>query len=64
MVTFGIQGMTCGGCARRVGAAIRQIDGQAAVDVDLAAATVSVRSGIDPARLRDAIEQAGFQVRP
>ena len=64
MIKFNVQGMTCGGCARAVTNAVQQADPAASVDVDLASKTVSVKSSADPARLKAAIEEAGYAVRP
>jgi copper chaperone len=62
MIKFNVQGMTCGGCARAVTNAVQQADPAASVDVDLAGKTVSVESSADPARLKAAIEEAGYTV--
>ena len=62
MIKFNVQGMTCGGCARAVTNAVQQADPAASVDVDLAGKTVSVESSADPARLKAAIEDAGYTV--
>jgi copper chaperone len=62
MIKFNVQGMTCGGCARAVTDAVQQADPAASVDVDLAGKTVSVESSADPARLKAAIEDAGYTV--
>jgi copper chaperone len=62
MIKFNVQGMTCGGCARAVTNAVQQADPAASVDVDLAGKTVSVETSADPARLKAAIEDAGYAV--
>lgn len=54
-----IGGMTCGGCV----SALRKVldrDGLAEVTVELGLARVP--EGVDPARVRAAIEKAGFTV--
>jgi len=61
-----VQGMTCGSCARHVGAAVRALDGVKDVVVDLAGATATVQHDIerpDPAELIAAIEEAGYHAR-
>lgn len=63
-IKFNVQGMTCGGCARAVTNAVQQADPGASVDVDLAGKTVSIGSSADPARLKAAIEEAGYTVVP
>jgi copper chaperone len=60
MITLHIPNMTCGGCARGVTAAIRQIDATAQVEPDLPGRTVAVRSTEPEARLRQALADAGF----
>jgi len=62
MIKFNVQGMTCGGCARAVTDAVQQADPAASVDVEVAGKTVSVESSADPARLKAAIEDAGYTV--
>ncbi len=59
---FSVQGMTCGHCERAVVHAVREVDTDAIVRVDLAAGQVTV----DSEKSRDAIAQAirdeGYQV--
>jgi copper chaperone len=64
-IRIGIRGMTCGGCVASVQRALKQIDGVEKVDVSLAEnrATVEYVPGrVNAARLRSAIEGAGFEV--
>ena len=61
MITFKVQGMTCGGCARAVTNAVQQADPAAAVAVDLGAKTVAVTSSASSDRLQRAIEEAGYE---
>jgi copper chaperone len=62
MIEFKVQGMTCGGCVRGVTNALKRVDADAVVDVDLAGKTVSVNSTADAQQLKQAIEKAGFAV--
>ena len=62
ITTFTVAGMTCGGCVRGVTNAIRRIDENAVVDVDLPGKTVSVNSSVEAELLMRAIETAGFKV--
>lgn len=62
MVKFRVDGMTCGGCARAVTSALRRMDPEAAVDVDLPSKIVSIKSRMPQQQLQTAIEQAGFRV--
>jgi copper chaperone len=64
-IKIGIKGMTCGGCVASVKRVLTQLDGVQKVDVSLEQqqATVEYTPGrVDPARLRSAIEGAGFEV--
>lgn len=60
MITFHIPNMNCGGCARGVTSAIRQVDASAEVAPDLQGRSVAVQSSASEARLRDALTAAGF----
>lgn len=62
MVQFQIAGMTCGGCARSVTNAVRQVDADAAVDIDLGAKLVAVTSDADSGSIAAAIRAAGYEV--
>lgn len=55
-----VEGMTCGGCARRVEAALRAVDGVEQATVDLAAARATVRGTADPPTLIAALDAAGY----
>ncbi|MFO0624347.1 MAG: heavy metal-associated domain-containing protein [Polyangiales bacterium] len=61
-IVLSIEGMTCGGCARHVTAAIRGVDGTRAVAIDLAArrARVTTEGALPPEALRDALARAGY----
>jgi copper chaperone len=64
-IKIGIKGMTCGGCVASVKRVLKQLDGVQNVDVSLEQqqATVEYTAGrVDAARLRSAIEGAGFEV--
>jgi len=62
MIDFTVHGMTCGGCVRGVTNALKRVDADAVVNVNLASKTVSVISSADGQALRQAIEKAGFAV--
>jgi copper chaperone len=60
-----VQGMTCGGCVNSVKRALGNIAGVTQADVDLASGRVSVDyddGKTSPAALKDAIEDAGYDV--
>ena len=64
-VEIGVDGMSCGGCALSVEKALRTVNGVATVEVDLAGKSVRVDgTALDRARLAQAIEDAGYDVRP
>jgi copper chaperone len=58
--TYRVGGMTCGGCVSAVTRAIRRLDPEAAVAVDLAAGKVSVGSTLAKDAVQRAVEAAGF----
>ncbi|MBS0294044.1 MAG: heavy-metal-associated domain-containing protein [Proteobacteria bacterium] len=59
---FTVEGMTCGHCERAVVHAVREVDTDAVVKVDLATKQVSVES--DKARevIANAITEEGYKV--
>ena len=60
MKTLNLPGMTCGGCARSVTAAIKEIDQDAAVTVDIDARRVTVETTASEEALREAVREAGY----
>jgi copper chaperone len=60
---FTVAGMTCQHCVRAVTEAVRELDPQASVEIDLAAATVSIDSAQPRDALAEAISEAGYEVR-
>jgi copper chaperone len=58
---FRIVNMNCGGCAKGVMASLRQADPQAEIDIKLDTREASVTSAVDPARLEQALRDAGWQ---
>lgn len=61
MVTFEVNDMSCGHCTSTITQAVKSVDANAKVEVDLAGHRVEIESlRADPARLRDAIGAAGF----
>jgi copper chaperone CopZ len=60
-----VDGMTCDHCVRAVTAEVSAVPGVAGVDVDLAAGAVRVTGdGVSEDAVRDAIDEAGYAVRP
>lgn len=58
-----VQGMTCGHCDAAVERAVHAVDPSATVRIDRATGRVSIGNAtVDPAALRRAIEDEGYQV--
>jgi copper chaperone len=65
MVAFEVNDMTCGHCVSTVTQALKQLDRDAKVTIDLARHRVEIESGAaDAQALRDAIAQAGYTPVP
>ena len=62
---FGVRGMTCASCVRRVERALTSVEGVTSAAVNLATeqATVEVPAGIDLQALRAAVDRAGYDLR-
>jgi copper chaperone len=63
--TLRVGGMTCQGCARSVTRVLQGLEGVASAEVSLDAAQAKVTfdpAQVDLARLKAAIEQAGYEV--
>jgi copper chaperone len=61
---FKLPDMVCGGCAQSVTQALRQLDPQAQVQVDLPSQTVRVSSAQPREALAQALAGAGFAEAP
>ncbi|GBU20057.1 hypothetical protein AOPFMNJM_3414 [Methylobacterium jeotgali] len=55
-----VDGMTCGGCAEAVGRAIRRLDPEAQVDVDLERGRVRIATGAQALSVAEALTKAGY----
>ena len=61
--TYSVPGISCGHCRVAITGEVTQVAGVAAVDVDLAARCVTVTGdAFDDAAVRDAIDEAGYDV--
>ncbi|AMY71315.1 heavy-metal-associated domain-containing protein [Frigidibacter mobilis] len=60
MIELTLPGMTCGGCARGVTAAIKAVDPTAEVVTDVAARKVRVTTKADTETVKDAVKNAGY----
>ena len=59
---FDVEGMTCGGCSKKVQRALHATRGVESVEVDVASGLVLVRGDADPKELAAAIRGAGYGV--
>jgi copper chaperone len=60
MLELTLPGMTCGGCARGVTAAIKSVDPAAEVVTDVPARTVRIESSAKPEAIKAAVAEAGY----
>ena len=61
MISFQVDDMTCGHCVSSITKAVKAVDGEAKVQIDLATHRVDIESTrIDAADLSDAIKEAGY----
>jgi copper chaperone len=60
--TFQVKGMTCGHCVRAVTEAVKSVDQQADVKVDLASGKVEVQTQQDRGAIARAIAEDGYEV--
>ena len=63
MISFKVEGMSCGACARSLTNAVQKMDPAALVTVDLASKKVEVTSQAPAEQIRSAIETAGYEAR-
>lgn len=61
MLEFHVSAISCGHCARAITEAVRRVDGEAKVQVDVPARSVRVESGADRKVLADALAEAGYR---
>jgi copper chaperone CopZ len=61
-VSYTVPGMHCGHCEHAVSEELSAVEGVESVDVDLETKLVTVvGTGLDDARLRAAIDEAGYE---
>ncbi len=61
-VSYTVPGMHCGHCEQAVSEELAAVEGVESVDVDLETKVVTViGAGLDDARLRAAIDEAGYE---
>jgi copper chaperone len=62
-ITYSVPGISCGHCRTAITDEVSGVAGVSAVDVDLAGKVVAVTgAGVDDAAVRDAIDEAGYDV--
>lgn len=60
MIQFNIPQMSCGHCVRAVTEAVKEVDANAKVDVDLASKKVNVESTAERQKIVAALAEAGY----
>lgn len=63
MLKLNVPDMTCGHCAGVVTKAVKSVDSNAEVAVDLPSRTLTVRSPADESSVLNALEAAGYPAR-
>jgi copper chaperone CopZ len=62
-LTYAVPGISCGHCRTAITGEVSDVAGVSAVDVDLTGKVVTVTgAGVDDAAVRDAIDEAGYDV--
>ncbi|SEG76363.1 copper ion binding protein [Thermomonospora echinospora] len=63
--TYTVVGMTCGHCVMSVKEEVGEVPGVTGVEVDLDSGRMTVTSDgpLDGSRVRDAVEEAGYQLK-
>ncbi len=59
-IELNVQGMTCGSCVKHVSAALRQLAGVSAVEVDLSAGRVRIEGSASAEALISALDGEGY----
>ena len=62
MIKLNVERLTCGGCAATVKAAVLEVAPTARMEIEIATGTLRVEGEADEARVRAAIERAGYGV--
>jgi copper chaperone len=64
MIEFTVKDMTCGHCASTITKAVKEVDANGKVEIDLAAHRVRIESALEASEFKDAIEEAGYTPVP
>lgn len=62
MYEFKVEGMTCGSCVNSIRNAVKTLDANAEVNVDLKSQKVKVQSEKKKSEIASTIEEAGYSV--
>lgn len=62
MIELKVERMTCGGCAATVRAAVLAVAPRARMEIEISSGMLRVEGDADEARVRAAIEQAGYVI--
>ena len=64
MIKLSIPDMSCGHCAGVITKALKDLDGGAVVEFDMAARTATVKTSAGQAEVCEALEDAGYSAAP
>ena len=62
--TFNVPGISCGHCKNAIEGEVGSLEGVSSVDVDIDTKQVTVDGSADDTQIREAIEEAGYEVAP
>lgn len=64
IATYDVKGMTCGHCVAAVTGELTKLDGvsDVAVDLDTGKVTVTSEQPLDTTAVRDAVDEAGYEL--
>jgi copper chaperone len=60
--TFNVLGIHCGGCATKITNAVVGVEGVVGANVEVSAGTLEVSGQADPAAIRAAVADLGYQI--
>lgn len=60
MMEFKVKDMSCGHCAGVITKAVKELDANATVDIDVASKSVKIESSQDRATVVNALQEAGY----
>ncbi len=60
--TYSVPGISCGHCKTAIEGEVRTVPGVESVTVDVDAKTVAVAGEVDEAAVKEAVDEAGYEV--